>query len=209
MSRVCQVYLAPRQSSDPLPDRETFSGEPIHVEPLAAQEHKSLLIEGCWHQVVAPWRVYVCVGTRPLMNVDVILRVARKMFTVSIYCLLIGMNPASPLLQGRAEPKNDLPVFFCDLTKGVYIYIYLFWLIHINIAPPIGASCNAMFRPPWMECPFLFASVRRDVCQRATFLLDTPCVQATCVVVFWTLDGANGAEVLRSANRSCRQTQSS
>ena len=124
MSRVCQVYLAPRQSSDPLPDRETFSGEPIHVEPLAAQEHKSLLIEGCWHQVVAPWRVYVCVGTRPLMNVDVILRVARKMFTVSIYCLLIGMNPASPLLQGRAEPKNDLPVFCRDLTKGVYIYIF-------------------------------------------------------------------------------------
>ena len=53
----------------------------------------------------------MCVGTQPLMHVDVILRVARKMFPV-YDALLIGMNSASPLLQGRAEPKNDLPVFF-------------------------------------------------------------------------------------------------
>ena len=70
------------------------------------------------------------------MHVDVILRVARKMFPV-YDALLIGMNPASPLLQGRAEPKNDLPVPFCDLRRKVciYIYIYPFLLIHINIAP--------------------------------------------------------------------------
>ena len=67
------------------------------------------------------------------MHVDVILRVARKMFPV-YDALLIGMNPASPLLQGRAEPNNDLPVPFCDLRK-VHIYIYSFLLIHINIAP--------------------------------------------------------------------------
>ena len=60
-----QVYLGPLQSSDPSPDPETFSGEPIRVEPLAAREHKSLLIEGCWHQVVAPWRVCVCVCDKP------------------------------------------------------------------------------------------------------------------------------------------------
>ena len=52
--RSCQVHFGPLQSGDPLPVRKTFGGETIRVEPLAAQEHKSLLIEGCWHQAVAP-----------------------------------------------------------------------------------------------------------------------------------------------------------
>ena len=88
------------------------------------------------------------------MHVDVILRVARKMFPV-YDALLIGMNSASPLLQGRAEPKNDLPVLFCDLRK---VYIYISILAHTyQYCSTIGASRIAMLRPcrpPWMECPF-------------------------------------------------------
>ena len=102
-------------------------------------------------------------GTQPLMHVDVILRVARKMFPV-YDALLIGMNSASPLLQGRAEPKNDLPVLFCDLRK-VYIYIhscsYISILLHNRgithrDAPPMSPTMDGM--------SFLLASVHRDIC---------------------------------------------
>ncbi|CAJ1454133.1 unnamed protein product [Effrenium voratum] len=50
-----QVYLGPLQASAERPTAPAAAGEIIRVEPAAASEHKSSLVDGRWHQVVVPW----------------------------------------------------------------------------------------------------------------------------------------------------------
>ncbi|CAJ1338701.1 unnamed protein product [Effrenium voratum] len=47
-----QVYLGPLQASAERPTAPAAAGEIIRVEPAAASEHKSSLVDGRWHQVV-------------------------------------------------------------------------------------------------------------------------------------------------------------